>query len=57
MGFVRNRASYKNLFQFLHKYHHLGYAGGDFKPIFLVVHILFFVLCELWCVGHVRSLL
>ena len=26
-----------------------------FKPIFLVVRILFFVLCESWCVGDIRS--
>ena len=28
-----------------------------FKPIFLVVRIFIFVLCESWCVGHVWSLL
>ena len=41
MGFVVNIASYKKLFPFLYRCHHLGYAGGDFKPVFLVVRILF----------------
>ena len=40
-GFCWEHGQLQNLFQFLHNCHHLGYAGGSFKPIFLVVHILF----------------
>ena len=41
MGFVGNMSSYKNLVWFSHSYHHMGYAGWDFWPAFLVVRILF----------------
>ena len=48
MGFVGNTVGYKNLFQVLHGYHHMGCEGGDVLAWFSSSPHFIFVFCLLF---------